>query len=196
MQVPQCLGLMDLKQCHSGSGFPTGQVSPTGKTRRVLTGPGRERRLHPPGGVRAQFQSNGPLHREDARVTLSHSTIKGGEGGGPGSKRCLPRTGEIFMHLWEERNWSRWLRTSSCHPKKPIVQPRGLGTWWRIPHKPDPVGGPGKHSHHFWIRIGHSYRTRRRQLCRHSPFDDSPSDAAIDIRSSGGALKDTDGAHF
>ncbi len=94
----------------------------------LLTGPGRERRLPAPGGVRAQLHSHGPLHRGDARVTLSRTTIKGGEGGGPtgavsGSKRCLPRTSELFMHLREERNRGGWLRTSSCHPEKPIVQP-------------------------------------------------------------------------
>ncbi len=50
------------------------------------------------------------------------------------------------------------MRTSTSYPKKPVVQPRGFGTRWRSSLEPYPLGGPGKRSHHFQMRLRHCYR--------------------------------------
>ncbi len=54
----------------------------------------------------------------------------------------------------------RW-KPAATPPEKPLVQPRRVGTRWRIPHEPDVLGGPGKHSRHLWVWLGQRYHTRR-----------------------------------
>ncbi len=49
---------------------------------------------------------------------------------------------------------------------KPLVQPRRIGTRCRIPHKPDILGGPGKHSCHLWVWLKQCYHIRRGQRSR------------------------------
>ncbi len=61
-------------------------------------------------------------------------------------------------------------------------------------HEPDILGGPGKHSRHLWVWLGQCYHTRRGQRSRVViPGERAPSDAAIDIWSSGEAPKETGG---
>ncbi len=62
------------------------------------------------------------------------------------------------MHVRERGTRGRALRTSTSYPEKPVVQPRAFGTRWLSPLEPYPFGGPGKHSHHFQIRLRHCYR--------------------------------------
>ncbi len=50
--------------------------------------------------------------------------------------------------------------------EKPLVQPRRIGTRWRIPHEPDLLSGLGKHSRHLWVWLGQRYHTRRGQRSR------------------------------
>ncbi len=50
--------------------------------------------------------------------------------------------------------------------EKPLVQPRSVGMRWRIPHEPDVLGGPRKHSRHLWVWLGQRYHTRRGQRSR------------------------------
>ncbi len=89
-------------------------------------------------------------------------TIEGGEGGGAtrfvsGSERCLPRSCKLLMHFRKEWHQRGALRTSATPTEKPLVQPRRIGTWWRIPHEPDILGGLGKHSRHLWVWLGQRY---------------------------------------
>ncbi len=70
------------------------------------------------------------------------------------------------MHFWEEWHQRGALRTSATPTEKPLVQPQRIGTWWRIPHEPDILGGPGKHSRHLWVWLGQCYHTRRGQRSR------------------------------
>ncbi len=92
-----------------------------------LTGLGRETRTVPPSGSVswAQVHRDRSLHLGNARVPPGHSALEGSEDGGggravSGRERGHPRTRQLLMHLREERHWGR--------SKKPIVQPRGLGT--------------------------------------------------------------------
>ncbi len=55
---------------------------------------------------------------------------------------------------------------STTPTKKPLVQPRRIRTWWRIPHEPNIFGSPGKHSRHLWVWLGQRYHTRRGQRSR------------------------------
>ncbi len=94
-----------------GGSFSTGHKSTAGQTRRGPTGPGGKARFAPldGGGIRTQLHCYLPLHWGGSP---SCTTVESGEGGGAhrpasGSKRCRPRPGELLMHLWEERNWSR-----------------------------------------------------------------------------------------
>ncbi len=116
-----------------------------------------------------QLHGHRPLHRGDARVPQSGSTIEGGEGGGAtrfisGSKRCLPWPCKLLMHFRKE--WHRRGFQRDPPPEKPLVQPRRVVTRWRIPHEPDVLGGPGKHSRHLWVWLGQRYHTRRGQRSR------------------------------
>ncbi len=69
------------------------------------------------------------------------------------------------MHFRKEWHRRGALKTSATPPEKPLVQPRRVGTRWRIPHEPDVLGGPGKHSH-LWVWLGQRYHTRRGQRSR------------------------------
>ncbi len=139
-----------------------------------ITGPWGETRFTPQSGSDCWTQLHGhrPLHRGDARVPQSGSTIEGGEGGGAtrfisGSKRCLPWPCKLLMHFRKEWHRRGALKTSATPPpEKPLVQPRRVGTRWRIPHEPDVLGGPGKHSRHLWVWLGQRYHTRRGQRSR------------------------------
>ncbi len=44
--------------------------------------------------------------------------------------------------------------------EKPIIQPRGLGTWKSVVLQPDTHGCPGKHGRQLWVRYGGSDNTR------------------------------------
>ncbi len=70
------------------------------------------------------------------------------------------------MHFRKEWHQRGALRTSATPTEKPLVQPRRIGTRWRIPHEPDILGGPGKHSRHLWVWLGQRYHTRRGQRSR------------------------------
>ncbi len=70
------------------------------------------------------------------------------------------------MHFRKEWHRRGALKTSATPPEKPLVQPRRVGTRWRIPHEPDVLGGPGKHSRHLWVWLGQRYHTRRGQRSR------------------------------
>ncbi len=107
-------------------------------------------------------------------ASLNHTTLTA-------SEQCW-RT--FLMHFWKERYWGGALRNSTGHPKKPIVQPRVLRTWWRVPLESDARGGPGKHSIHLCVGLRPHFHTRRGQRIRIF---------TIDIWSSGGAPKVTNG---
>ncbi len=83
------------------------------------------------------------------------------------------------------------VRTSITFTKKQLVQPRRIGTRWRIQER----GGPGKHSHHLWVWLGQCYHTEGGNAAESSSpeREREPSDAAIGIRSSWGAPKETVG---
>ncbi len=70
------------------------------------------------------------------------------------------------MHFRKEWHRRGALKTSATPPEKPLVQPRRVGTRWRIPHEPDVLGSPGKHSRHLWVWLGQRYHTRRGQRSR------------------------------
>ncbi len=205
MQFLERFGLVDLQECHGmqgGSGFSTSCVSLARQRGRELTHLGGETRITSPrgSGLGTQLHRHRPLHWGELHVPLSRSAIEGSEGGrrtrpASGRKRCHPRFSHFLMHFRKERYWGGTLRTSTGHPKKPIVQPRGLRTWWRVPLKPDARGSPGKHSSHLWVGLGQRCHTRRGQCSRIFIPEDIrlPSDAAIDIWSSGGAPKVTTG---
>ncbi len=67
-----------------------------------------------------------------------------------GSSR-FPTAHDVFNRLrcWEPVR----------HPPRNHIQPQRIGTWWRIPHEPNILGGPGKHSSHLWDWLGQSYHT-------------------------------------
>ncbi len=176
MQFLERFGLVDLQECHGmqgGSGFSTSCVSLARQRGRELTHLGGETRITSPrgSGLGTQLHRHRPLHWGELHVPLSRSAIEGSEGGrrtrpASGRKRCHPRFSHFLMHFRKERYWGGTLRTSTGHPKKPIVQPRGLRTWWRVPLKPDARGSPGKHSSHLWVGLGQRCHTRRGQCSR------------------------------
>ncbi len=130
-------------------------------------------------------------------VCVSSATLtwfQGGAGGvskglGASSNHTTLTAGEqcwhhFLMHFRKERYWGGALRTSTGHPKKPIVQPRVLRTRWRVPLESDTRGGPGKHSIHLWVGLRPRFHTQRGQRSRIF---------TIDIWYSGGAPKVTNG---
>ncbi len=70
------------------------------------------------------------------------------------------------MHFRKEWHRRGALKTSATPPEKPLIQPRRVGTRWRIPHEPDVLGGPGKHIRHLWVWLGQRYHIRREQRSR------------------------------
>ncbi len=102
------------------------------------------------------------------------------------------------MHLREERNRGGWLRTSSCHPRNQSSSLEGSGHGGGFHTSPTLLAAresiaiiSGSVSGTATVPEGGNC------VDASSPEkSDSPSDAAIDIRSSGGAPKDTDGAHL
>ncbi len=119
-------------------------------------------------------------------------TTEGGEGRGvsrsvSGSKRCRPRLVSSSCTSGREAPGAGRWRTSTSYPEKPVIQLQGFGTRWLSPLEPYPFGGPGKHSRHFPIRLRHCYLPeQQRSRIFLSRSSGSPSDAAIDIWSSGG----------
>ncbi len=95
-------------------------------------------------------------------------------------------------------NQGGWLRTSSCHSEKPIVQPWGFRTRWRIPHELTLLAARESIAIISGSVSGTATAPEGGNCADASSPEksDSPSDAAIDIRSSRGAPKDTDGAHL
>ncbi len=99
------------------------------------------------------------------------------------------------MHFREERYRGGALRTSASHPEKPIVQPRGFGTRWRFPLEPTLSAARASIATISGSVSGTADHPEGGSGAESSSPDrsGSPSDAAIDIRSSGGAPKDTSG---
>ncbi len=71
-----------------------------------------------------------------------------------------------FRKEWHRRGGAENQRNPPPPPEKPLVQPRRVGTRWRIPHELDVLGGPRKHSRHLWVWLGQRYHTRRGQRSR------------------------------
>ncbi len=140
----------------------------------------------------ADRSTGGNLHIPPCR-----STIKGGEGGRAagvvsGSERCHHIQWAHHAPPGIKAPGVGPLRTSTGHPKKPIVQPRGFGTRWRLPLEPALSAA--------WASIatisGSKSDTVDRPEGGNVPessfpeWSDSPSNAGIDIWLSGGAPKD------
>ncbi len=131
------------------------------------------------------------MARSTGGMRVCHTAIKGGERGGPtdtvsGSERCLPRTGELFMHLWEERNWGGWLSLEgSGYGRGFHTRPTLMAAQESITIISESVLARATvHEGDNCADVSSPEKS------------DSPSDTAIDIRSSGGAPKDTEGAHL
>ncbi len=142
-----------------------------------------------------------PLHQGDARVPQSSPTIEGGEGGGAtrfvsGSKKCLPQSCELLVHFREEWHRRGALRTSVTPTEKPFIQPRRIGRGGGFHTSPKfsvawesmaIISGSGSDN---TTTPGGGNAARSSSPER----EGSPSNAAIDIWSSEGALKETRGA--
>ncbi len=113
----------------------------------------------------AQVHRDRSLHLGNARVPPGHSAVEGSEDGGggradSGRERGHPRTRQLLMHLREERHRGRARLWAPPRSKKPIVQPRGLGTGRSVDLQPDAHSCPGKHGRQLWVRCGGGDNTR------------------------------------
>ncbi len=97
------------------------------------------------------------------------------------------------MHFRKEWHQRGALKTSATPPEKPLVQPRRVGMRWRIPHEPDVaresiavISGSGS-DNATTPEGGNAAESSSPER------EGSPSDAAIDIRSSGGVPKEMGG---
>ncbi len=174
VQFLERFGLVDLQERHGmqgGSDFSTSCVSLVRQRGRELTRSGERRRL--------PRQEVG-----HSCITTDHST-RGSSTyplAAPPSRVVREEEGPDWLRAekgafhdlvtssctsGKERYWGGALGTSTGHPMKPIVQPRGLRTRWRVPLEPDTRGGPGKHSSHLWAGLGqycHTWRVQHSQI--------------------------------
>ncbi len=138
----------------------------------------------------------------DACVPQSGTTVEGGEGGGAtrfvsGSERCLPRSCELLMHFREEWHQRGALRTSVTPTEKPLVHPQRIGMRWTFFSHTSPTFSAARESIAVISGSGSDNATTPEggnAAGSSSPErESSPSDAAINIWSSGEAPKEAGG---
>ncbi|XDV28642.1 hypothetical protein PO909_031873 [Leuciscus waleckii] len=169
LHVTERFGLVDLEKRHGMQGrssFSTHTISLSSQTGREPTGAGGEHGVTPPGGRSciATDRSTGGMPSYPFTAPLSRLVRE--EEGVDLCRAARPRSRHLVMHLRKEWHWGGVLRTSTARPEIPIVEPRGFGTQWRNPHKPNTSGRPGKHSGHFRVQLGQRYHTQRGQRSR------------------------------